>query len=160
MEAMVPVMNSEIPLKAHAHRADDIFTAIRIAKEFNLKLTLDHCTEGALIADELAAEGYPAFIGPTMSGISKYELLNKSFTTPATLYEAGVKIYEYTPGFVHAKVFVSDDIKAVVGTINLGEHTFVSLSAELTADRAIIVLDFGDGKVWNCEVDAVKHMLE
>lgn len=92
LEAMLPVMSGEIPLKAHAHRADDIFTAIRIAKEFNLKLTLDHCTEGALIADELAAEGYPAFIGPTMSGISKYELLNKSFTTPATLYEAGVKV--------------------------------------------------------------------
>ena len=48
----------------------------------------------------------------------------------------------------------------VVGTINLGEHTFVSLSAELTADRAIIALDFGDDKMWNCEVDAVKHMLE
>jgi imidazolonepropionase-like amidohydrolase len=92
LEAMLPVMSGEIPLKAHAHRADDIFTAIRVAKEFNLKLTLDHCTDGALIAKEIAEEGYPAFVGPSMGGISKYELLNKSFTTPAILHEAGVKV--------------------------------------------------------------------
>ena len=58
LEAMIPVIKKEIPLKAHAHRADDILTAIRIAKEFDVKLTLDHCTDGALIADELAEEGY------------------------------------------------------------------------------------------------------
>ena len=92
LEAMIPVMSGEIPLKAHAHRADDIFTAIRIAKEFDLKLTLDHCTDGALIADELAAEGYPAFVGPSMGGKSKYELWNKCFDTPAALYKAGVDI--------------------------------------------------------------------
>lgn len=92
LEAMLPVMSGEIPLKAHAHRADDIFTAIRIAKEFGLKLTLDHCTEGELIADELAKEGYPAFVGPTMGGKSKYELLNKTFKTPAVLNSAGVDI--------------------------------------------------------------------
>ena len=92
LEAMLPVMSGEIPLKAHAHRADDVFTAIRIAKEFDLKLTLDHCTDGTLIADELAKEGYPALVGPTMGGISKYELLNKSFGTPADLYKAGVDI--------------------------------------------------------------------
>ncbi len=50
-EALLPLINREIPMKAHAHRADDILTAIRIAKEFNLKLTLDHCTEGHLISD-------------------------------------------------------------------------------------------------------------
>ena len=62
LEAMIPVIKKEIPLKAHAHRADDIFTAIRIAKEFDVDLTLDHCTDGALIADALAQEGYPAFV--------------------------------------------------------------------------------------------------
>ena len=92
LEAMLPVMSGEIPLKAHAHRADDIFTAIRIAKEFGLKLTLDHCTDGALIADELAKEGYPAFVGPSMGGKSKYELWNKDFKTPAVLNSAGVDI--------------------------------------------------------------------
>ena len=58
LEAMIPVIKGEIPLKAHAHRADDILTSIRIAKEFGVGLTLDHCTDGALIADELAKEGY------------------------------------------------------------------------------------------------------
>ena len=93
LEAMIPVIKGEIPLKAHAHRADDILTSIRIAKEFGVKLTLDHCTDGALIADELAKEGYPAFVGPTPFGRkSKVELSNKSLETVSILHEAGVKV--------------------------------------------------------------------
>lgn len=92
LEAMIPVVNGELPLKAHAHRADDILTAIRIAKEFNLRLTLDHCTDGAVIADELAKEGYPAFVGPTFGGKSKVELRNKSFATAGILHKAGVSV--------------------------------------------------------------------
>ena len=92
LEAMIPVMRGEIPLKAHAHRADDILTSIRIAKEFGVKLTLDHCTDGSIIADELAKEGYPAFVGPTLGNKSKIELQNKSFTTPKELVKAGVDI--------------------------------------------------------------------
>ena len=92
LEAMIPVMRGEIPLKAHAHRADDILTSIRIAREFGVKLTLDHCTDGALIAEELAQEGYPAFVGPTFGNKSKIELKNKSFTTPAVLHKAGVAV--------------------------------------------------------------------
>ncbi len=92
LEAMIPVIKGEIPLKAHAHRADDIFTAIRIAKEFGLGLTIDHCTDGSAIADELAGEGYPVLVGPTGCGKSKPELASKSFSTPADLYRAGVNI--------------------------------------------------------------------
>lgn len=92
MEAMIPVMKGEIPLKAHAHRADDILTAIRIAKEFGVKLTLDHCTDGAVIAEELAEEGLPAFVGPSLGSKTKIELKSKSFTTPAKLHAAGVPI--------------------------------------------------------------------
>lgn len=92
MEALIPVLKKEIPLKAHAHRADDIFTALRIAKEFDLDITLEHCTDGHLIADDLAKEGKPAVVGPTFGDRSKYELKNKSFDTPRVLYEAGVKI--------------------------------------------------------------------
>ena len=92
LEAMIPVLKGEIPLKAHAHRADDILTSIRIAKEFGVKITLDHCTDGALIADELAEEGLSAFVGPTLGSKSKIELRNKSFTTPAALHAAGVPI--------------------------------------------------------------------
>ena len=92
LESMIPVLEGKIPLKAHAHRADDILTSIRIAKEFGVRITLDHCTDGALIADELAEEGNWAFIGPSLGSKSKIELMNKSFTTPAVLHEAGVKI--------------------------------------------------------------------
>lgn len=92
LEAMIPVMRGEIPLKAHAHRADDILTSIRIAKEFGVKLTLDHCTEGALIKEELAKEGYPAFVGPSFGSKSKFELKNKSFETVGKLSEAGVTV--------------------------------------------------------------------
>ena len=92
LEAMIPVLKGEIPLKAHAHRADDILTSIRIAKEFGVGLTLDHCTEGALIADELAEEGLPAFIGPSLGSKTKIELKNKSFTTPKALADAGIQV--------------------------------------------------------------------
>ena len=92
LESMIPVLEGKIPLKAHAHRADDILTTIRIAKEFGVGLTLDHCTDGACIADELAKEGYPAFVGPSLGQKSKVELTNKSFTTPGVLHKAGVKV--------------------------------------------------------------------
>ncbi|MCI6275140.1 MAG: amidohydrolase [Clostridium sp.] len=92
MEAFLPVLEGEMPLKAHCHRADDILTAIRIAKEFNLKLTLDHCSEGHLISDDVKESGCPAIIGPTMSNKSKIEVQNKSFETPAVLMHKGVKV--------------------------------------------------------------------
>lgn len=74
------------------HRADDILTAVRIAREFGLKLTLDHCTDGELIADELAKEQVPVFVGPSFGGKTKVELRNKSFTTAGTLYRAGLTV--------------------------------------------------------------------
>ena len=92
LESMIPVIKGEIPLKCHAHRADDILTSIRIAKEFGVGITLDHCTDGAVIVDELAAEGLPAFVGPTFGAKSKIELSNKSYETPGILANAGVKV--------------------------------------------------------------------
>lgn len=92
LHAMLPVMRGEIPLKSHAHRADDIFTALRIAKEFGVGITLDHCTEGHLIADELAKEGKPCLVGPTFGSKSKFELKNKCWDTPRVLVENGLKI--------------------------------------------------------------------
>lgn len=92
MEALLPVIRREIPLKAHAHRADDIYTAIRIAKEFNVDLRIDHVTDGALIAEDLAEEGYPVAIGPSFGHATKYELKNKGFHTPAILAKAGCQI--------------------------------------------------------------------
>lgn len=91
-ECWIPVFNKEIPLKAHAHRVDDIYTAIRIAKEFDLDLTLDHCSEGHLIAEELAREGYPAIVGPDLTCRNKIEVQNMTFKTPGLLQKAGVLI--------------------------------------------------------------------
>ena len=92
MEAMVRVIDGEIPIKAHCHRSDDICTAIRICKEFGVKATLDHCTDGHLIADYIAKSGYPAIVGPTFGSKSNYELRNKSFDTVPVLVHAGVKV--------------------------------------------------------------------
>ena len=90
LECWLPVLNREIPIKAHVHRVDDIFTAIRIAKEFHLKMTLDHCSEGHLIAEELAAEGFPAIVGPDFASRSKIEVQNVAFKTAGALNRAGV----------------------------------------------------------------------
>ncbi len=89
-EALLPVMRGELPLHAHAHRADDIFTAIRIAKEFNLKLVLVHATEGHLICNELKEMNIPVLAGPILTDRSKPELKNMSEDAPATLTSAGV----------------------------------------------------------------------
>jgi imidazolonepropionase-like amidohydrolase len=107
MEALIPVIKGEIPLKAHAHRADDILTAIRIAKEFDVRLTLEHCTEGHLIADKLAVEGYPAIVGPSLSERSKFELRNLTFDTPGILSKAGVKIAIMTDSPVIPQQYLS-----------------------------------------------------
>lgn len=90
-ECWIPVLKKEIPLKAHVHRADDILTAIRIAKEFDLDMTLDHCSEGHLIAEKVADSGFPAILGPDLSSRSKIEVQNMAFKTAGVLNRAGVK---------------------------------------------------------------------
>ena len=92
LEAMLPVIRREIPLKCHAHRTDDMLTAIRIAEEFGIRLTLDHCTDGHLIADTLAEKGYPVLVGPSLGNKSKFELKNKTFATPGVLAKAGLEV--------------------------------------------------------------------
>jgi imidazolonepropionase-like amidohydrolase len=92
MESLQAVLKREIPLKAHAHRADDIFTALRIAKEFSVDITIDHCTEGHLIADLLKEENVPVIVGPSLSERSKVELKNLTFKTPGVLAEAGLRV--------------------------------------------------------------------
>ncbi|HHW71111.1 MAG TPA: amidohydrolase [Clostridiales bacterium] len=92
MEILVKVLDREIPLKAHAHRADDILTAIRIAKEFNVNYTIDHGTEGYRIADILLEEGASVITGPLLSTRSKIELKNSSFKAPGILSKTGIKV--------------------------------------------------------------------
>ncbi|MDC7289330.1 amidohydrolase [Blautia schinkii] len=92
LEPWIPVLNKEIPMKTHAHRADDILTAIRIAKEFDIDLTLDHCTEGHFVCDEIVKSGFPAIVGPDLTARSKIEVEYLSFKTAHVLSEAGVDV--------------------------------------------------------------------
>ncbi len=90
-ECWLPVFEKKIPLKAHVHRADDILTAIRIAKEFELDITLDHCSEGHLITEEVKQSGFPAIVGPDLASRNKIEVQNMAFKTVGILNRAGVK---------------------------------------------------------------------
>lgn len=160
-EALIPVLRREIPLKAHAHRADDIMTALRIAKEFDLKITIEHCTEGHLIVDELKEANVPVAVGPTLTNASKVELLNKSWTTPGILAEAGLPVSIITDAPVIPQQYLSlcaglavkagmDPFKALQAiTINPARHIGIedrvgSLEAGKDAD---VVLTSGDPMV-------------
>ena len=91
-EALLPVLRGEVPAHIHAHRADDMVTALRLGREFGLKLALVHGTEGHLIPDVIAAAGCPVIVGPNLTDRSKPELRNASLTTPAVLAGAGVTV--------------------------------------------------------------------
>ena len=90
LEAMIPVIKKEMPLKCHCHRADDILTVIRIAKEYDIKVTLDHVTDARCIIPQIKESGFPCICGPALTHKSKFELANMSFETPNELYKAGI----------------------------------------------------------------------
>jgi imidazolonepropionase-like amidohydrolase len=92
LEPWIPVFDKKIPLKAHVHRVDDILTAIRIAKEFDLNMTLDHCTEGHIIAEEIRDSGFYAIVGPDLACRNKLEAQNADFKTAGVLTRKGVKV--------------------------------------------------------------------
>ena len=92
LEALLPVVNREIPVKFHAHRADDICSAIRIAKEFNLLYSIEHCSDGDIVSDLLARESVAVNLGPTLTDRSKPELKNLSFDTYKNLSEQGIDV--------------------------------------------------------------------
>ncbi len=169
LEAMIPVLKREIPLKAHAHRSDDICTAIRIAKEFGVKMTLEHVTEGHLIVEELKRAGFPCAVGPTLTNASKIELVNKTFETPGILAKAGLQVsiitdapvipQQYLPlcaGLaVKAGMDPFDALKAI--TINPAKHLGVDKrvgSLESGKDGDVVVCD-GDPMVSDSCVKAV-----
>ena len=160
-EALIPVLKREIPLKAHAHRADDIMTALRIAKEFDLRITIEHCTEGHLIVDELKDANVPVAVGPTLTNASKVELLNKSWKTPGILADAGLPVSIITDAPVIPQQYLAlcaglavkagmDPFKALQAiTINPARHIGIedrvgSLEAGKDAD---VVLTSGDPMV-------------
>ena len=92
LECWLPVLEKRIPLKAHVHRADDILTAIRIAKHFDLEMTLDHCTEGHFIAKEIRESGFAAIVGPCLASRNKVEIQYMDFKTAGLLHKAGITV--------------------------------------------------------------------
>ena len=156
LEALIPVLKKEIPLKAHAHRADDIFTAIRVAKECDVNLTLEHVTDGSLIVDELAEEGYPVAVGPSFGHATKLELINKSFETPGLLAKAGCQVSIITDSPVIPQQYLAlcaglavksgmdefDALKAI--TINPAKHIGIADrvgSLEVGKDGDVVIVD-------------------
>ena len=169
-EALIPVLNHEIPLKAHAHQANDIFTAIRIAKEFHTKLTLEHVTEGHMIANELAKEKFPLAVGPTFGHATKFELQNKTWETPGILAKAGCHVSIITDAPVtplhYLRLCAGLAIKAGMDeyealravTINPAEHIGIADrvgSLEEGKDADVVIVD-------GCPFDVtgvIKHVL-
>lgn len=156
LEALIPVIKGEMPLKAHAHAAEDIFTALRIAREFDVKITLEHVTEGHLIVEELAKENVPLAVGPTLTSASKYELRNKSWTTPGVLAAAGCQVsiitdspvvpQEYLPLCAGLAVQAGMDSFAALQavTINPARHAGIADrvgSLEVGKDADLVITD-------------------
>ncbi|MBR2600402.1 MAG: amidohydrolase [Erysipelotrichaceae bacterium] len=168
-EAMIPVLKKEIPLKIHAHQANDILTAIRLAKEFDVNLTIEHVTEGHLIADKLAEYSYPLAVGPSLTHASKFELQNKSWTTPGILAAKGCQVsiitdspvipQEYLPLCAGLAVKAGMDpfeaLKAI--TINPAKQIGISDrvgSIEIGKDADIVITD-GDPMVSSTAIKQV-----
>nr|WP_048600665.1 amidohydrolase [Rubeoparvulum massiliense] len=156
MEVLTQVVEGKIPMRAHAHRADDMMTAIRIAEEFSLHLTLEHGTEGHKIAKILGEKGVPVAVGPTMSSRSKVELANRSWQTLTALADAGVPIsittdhpvvgIEYLP--VTAAIAVREGLSEKVAweaiTINAARHIGIADrvgSIEVGKDADFVIWD-------------------
>ena len=168
-EAMIPVLKKEIPLKIHAHQANDILTAIRLAKEFDVNLTIEHVTEGHIIADKLANCPYPLAVGPSLTHATKFELQNKSWETPGILASKGCQVsiitdspvipQEYLPLCAGLAVKAGMDpfeaLKAI--TINPAKQIGIADrvgSIEAGKDADIVITD-GDPMVSNTAVKTV-----
>ncbi|HEY7127587.1 MAG TPA: amidohydrolase [Ktedonobacterales bacterium] len=126
LEALGLVLEKRIPMRIHAHRADDIMTALRLRDEFGFDMSVEHCTEGHKIAEELARRAVPAVVGPSMSGRYKVELRDKTFETPAVLAAAGVKVAITTD---HPVVPIHQLVTAAILAVKHGLSTDLALKA-------------------------------
>ncbi len=169
MESISRVLNKEIPLKAHAHRADDIMTIIRIAKEFDLDATIEHCTEGHKIVDELAEAGFPAIVGPSLTTRSKVELMDRSYKTPGILADAGLKValmsdhpvipIHYLPVYAALAVKSGMDKREALKAITINPAEILGVDNRVGSIKegkdADLVLFDGDPLVVESEVEEV-----
>ncbi|MED1203424.1 amidohydrolase [Heyndrickxia acidicola] len=126
LETLAKVLNKEIPMRIHAHRADDIATVLRLKREFDFNLTIEHCTEGHLIAPFIAKHQVRVSVGPTMSARSKVELANKGWHTLVALAEAGVPFSITTD---HPIVSIEHLMACVILAVKAGVREELALQA-------------------------------
>ncbi|WP_261131810.1 amidohydrolase [Bacillus sp. Marseille-Q3570] len=167
LENLCKVLQKEIPLRAHAHRADDIVTLLRLAKEFDIEITIEHCTEGHHIAEYVASHGFHVSVGPTMSTRSKIELSEKGWHTPKVLAEAGVPVSITTD---HPVVGIEYLLSSVANAIRFGlSETEAWKSITLTAAKHLGVEDqvgsLEEGKdadlvIWNGDPFDLRNSVE
>ncbi len=154
LEALLPVVHGDIPLRIHCHRADDILTAIRLAEEFSLDFSLEHVTQGHLLADTLAEKAIPCAAGPSMVHEAKVEMRGNGFEGVATMHRAGVRIcltndhpvvhgrnLPAAAGMLQAAGLSSDD---ALGTITLAAARHMGLgdrlgSLEVGKDADVVI---------------------
>jgi imidazolonepropionase-like amidohydrolase len=134
LENIAKVLKKELPLRVHAHRADDIVTVLRLKREFNIDLTIEHCTEGHLIAPFIAKHDVRVSVGPTMSSRSKVELADKGWHTLTALAEAGVPFslttdhpvvgieHLMTSAILAVKNGLSEELALQAITLNAAQH--------------------------------------
>lgn len=138
LEALLPVINKEIPVKIHAHRADDICSAIRLAKEFDIDVTIEHCSDGDIVADILERENPPVNLGPTLTDRSKPELKNLSFETYKNLSDRGLSVAIITD---HPEITIE----------NLPLCAALAVSRGMNARSALYAITINAAR--NCRID-------
>ncbi|MEE0945103.1 MAG: amidohydrolase [Clostridia bacterium] len=137
-DALLPLVRKEIPAKVHAHRADDICSALRLAKEFDINVTIEHCTDGELIADILKEKNVPVMLGPTLTDRSKPELSSLGFPIYKTLSEKGVSV-----------AIITDHPEITIGNLRL----MAQLSVKNGMDKAKALLAITSNAATNCYID-------
>ena len=169
LEALVPVLKGELPVHCHAHRADDIATAVRIAKEFGLHLVVVHGTEAYLISDLLAQEDIPVITGPCLTDRCKPELAGQSQENPVLLSRAGVKVaictdhpetpIQYLPVCAAMAVRAGMDEEEALAAITINPAVIAGIAnrvGSLTPGKdADIVLSTGHPLDWKSKVEQV-----
>jgi imidazolonepropionase-like amidohydrolase len=139
LEAVIPVLKGEISLRVHAHRADDIITAVRIAEEFNIKkVTIEHGTEGHLIKDFLREKNIPVAFGPMLSPRIKMELNNLHCSSAVELVEAGIKLALITDHPYNS----IDKLRTIA---------ILAISEGLSAKEAIKCITINPAEILECE---------
>ncbi|MGM7680581.1 amidohydrolase [Cytobacillus sp. Hm23] len=134
LENIAKVLNKEIPLRVHAHRADDIVTALRLKTEFGFDLTIEHCTEGHKIAPFIAKYNVRVAVGPTMSSRSKIELADKGWHTLQALANEDVPFsittdhpvvgidHLMTSAILAVKYGLTEEVALQAITLNAAKH--------------------------------------